>query len=225
MTASTTTSTPSPGPTASPVAAPPEELPTTFALTWDYRCPFARNAHEHVVTALEGGAPFDVRFVPFSLGEMHVEEGEVSVFDNPDKRVDHLAIEAGIVVRDKRPADFLRVHRALFGLRHDDAGDLKDEEQLREALSRKGVDPDFVFHEIESGWPAATFRKEHEAAVSEHSVWGVPTFVIGSQSVFVRLMTRPEGDAGLAQRTIERVLRLFVDLPELNEFKHTSIPR
>jgi len=39
----------------------------SFAVTWDYRCPFARNAHEHLLTALESGADWDVRFVPFSL--------------------------------------------------------------------------------------------------------------------------------------------------------------
>jgi hypothetical protein len=197
----------------------------SFAVTWDYRCPFARNAHEHIVTALEGGAPFDVTFLPFSLGEMHLEEGQPSVFDDPEQRSSHLAIEAGIVVRDKLPDRFLQVHRALFALRHDEAADLKDEAALREVLSRQEVDADFVFSEIASGWPAAEFRKEHDIAVSSHSVWGVPTFIVGQQSVFVRLMTRPEGDAGLAQQTIERVLRIFVDLPELNEYKHTTIPR
>ena len=202
-----------------------EQLPTAFAVTWDYRCPFARNAHEHILTALEGGAPFDVTFVPFSLGEMHVEEGELSVFDDPSKRRDHLAIEAGIVVRDKLPEQFRLVHRALFALRHDDARDLKDEAALREVLFAQGVDPDFVFGEIESGWPAATFRKEHDLAVREHQVWGVPTFVVGDEAVFVRIMTRPGGDAGIAQRTIERVLRIFVEAPELNEYKHTTIPR
>jgi len=208
-----------------PIPVSSEELPTAFAVTWDYRCPFARNAHEHIVTALEGGAPFEVTFVPFSLGEMHLEEGEPSVFDNPEKRRDHLAMEAGLVVRDKLPERFLQVHKALFALRHDEARDLRDEAVLREVLSAQGVDADVVFDEIESGWPAATFRKEHDLAVSEHSVWGVPTFIAGSQAVFVRVMTRPQGDTGLAQRTLERVLRIFVDLPELNEYKHTTIPR
>ena len=43
-----------------------------FALTWDYRCPFAWKAHDHVVTALQGGADWDVTFLPFSLGQVHV---------------------------------------------------------------------------------------------------------------------------------------------------------
>ena len=46
-----------------------------FAVTWDYRCPFARNAHEHVVLGLAAGAPWDVTFLPFSLDQVHVEEG------------------------------------------------------------------------------------------------------------------------------------------------------
>ncbi len=48
----------------------------SFAVTWDYRCPFARNAHEHVVAGLEAGADWEVDFLPFSLNQMHVEEGD-----------------------------------------------------------------------------------------------------------------------------------------------------
>ncbi len=36
-----------------------------FSVTWDYRCPFARNANEHILTALQGGAEWDVTFIPF----------------------------------------------------------------------------------------------------------------------------------------------------------------
>ena len=52
-------------------------------------------------------------------------------------------------------------------------------------------------------------------------VFGVPTFMVGDRAVFVRLMSRPQGDAALARRTIDGVLDLFVDQPDLNEFKHT----
>lgn len=198
-----------------------------FSLTWDYRCPFARNAHEHVLAALQAGALYDVEYVPFSLTQMHVEDGESPVWDNPAKAQDLLAIEVGLVVRDRFPDQFARVHWALFALRHDHGGDLRDEASLREVLTQEGVDADSVFAEIESGWPLDTFRKEHDAAERDHSVWGVPTFIVDDQAAFVRLMTRPEGDGELARRTIDRVLTLLGDdgFPELNEFKHTSIPR
>ncbi len=53
----------------------------------------------------------------------------------------------------------------------------------------------------------------------------MPTFISGEQAVFVRLMDRPAGDGDHAIRTVERVLDQLEGFPDLNEFKHTSIPR
>ena len=96
---------------------------------------------------------------------------------------------------------------------------------VRRALEGAGVDADRVFAEIADGWPLKAVRVAHEASVAEHEVFGVPTFITGDRAVFVRLMSRPEGDGDLARSTIDRVLSLVVDHPELNEFKHTSVPR
>ena len=52
-----------------------------FAVSFDYRCPFARNAHESVVAGLRAGRDWDVTFVPFSLDQVHVEEGEPPVWE------------------------------------------------------------------------------------------------------------------------------------------------
>jgi hypothetical protein len=200
--------------------------PTTikrFSVTWDYRCPFARNAHEHLLDALDSGAPYDVTFVPFSLNQMHLEEGDPAVFDDPTRHRDLLAMLVGIVVRDRRPDQWWTVHRALFALRHDDSRDLRDESELRAVLDREGVDAEYVFGEIASGWPLDTFRKEHDAAERDHAVWGVPTFIVGDQAAFVRIMTRPKGDGAAARRAIDRIINTLEDFPELNELKHTSI--
>jgi hypothetical protein len=195
-----------------------------FDITWDYRCPFARNAHEHVVAGLEAGADWDVTFVPFSLGQVHVTEGQPDVWDDPDSDTGLLALQAGVVVRDKFPDRFLTVHTALFALRHDEGLQLKDPAEVRRVLEASGVDADAVFEEIASGRPLQQVKEEHTAAAERHKVWGVPTFVQDDQSVFVRLMNRPAGDGALATTTIERVLDLL-PWAELNEYKHTSIPR
>ena len=100
---------------------------TSFAVTWDYRCPFARNAHEHLVAALEAGADWDVTFVPFSLNQMHVEEGEPDVWDDPSKADTLQAAEVAIVVRDRHPDAFLRFHAAMFQARHDQGRDIRAE--------------------------------------------------------------------------------------------------
>ena len=196
-----------------------------FAVSWDYRCPFARNAHEHVVEALRAGADWEVTFVPFSLNQVHVHEGEPDVWDDETKAPSLLAMQAGIVVRDRFPDHFLDAHAALFTARHDEARDIRERDVIADVLTEAGVDADAVFAEIADGWPLETFRKEHEAAASAHAMWGVPTFVKDGQAVFVRLMHRPQGDAELARTTIERVVDLVGGWPELNEFKHTSIAR
>jgi protein-disulfide isomerase-like protein with CxxC motif len=194
-------------------------------VSWDYRCPFARNAHEHLVTGLRAGAPWDVTFAPFSLSQVHVAEGEPSVWDTPERAPDLLALNAGVVVRDKFQGRFLDAHEALFAARHDKSGDIREQSVVREALSSAGVDADAVLAELEEPWVNDEVRKTHEWEVATHKMFGVPTFIVDDRAVFVRVMTRPRGDAELARSTIERVVRLIVDAPDLNEFKYTSISR
>lgn len=196
-----------------------------FGVTYDYRCPFARNAHEHVLTALEGGADWKVDFVPFSLSQAHVEEGEPPVWDDPDHRGDLLAIEASLAVLADQPEHFLRVHRALFAARHDEAADLRDQSVVAQVLAGAGADAEAALGAVASGGPRRRFRAAHEAAVVDHQVFGVPTFIVGDRAVFVRLMIRPDGDADLARATIERVVEIVAHHPEINELKATSIPR
>jgi len=197
----------------------------SFDVNWDYRCPFARNAHEHLVAGLADGADWEVGFVPFSLSQVHVEEGEPAVWDDPGKASHLIAMEAGIVVRDRHPEAFHDVHLGIFRARHDESKDLRDEAEVRRVLADNGVDPDEVMAEIADGWPLETFRKAHESSVNDHQAFGVPTFMVDGQAVFVRLTTRPEGNAELARATIEHVVTLAQSRPELNEFKHTTIRR
>jgi len=199
--------------------------PLTFSVTWDYRCPFARNGLEHIIDALESGTPWDVTFVPFFLNQPHVPEGGTPSWEDPAQQPDLLALAAGVAVRDRYPEHLLTVHRSLFAARHDEGGDLRDRSVVSNALSRAGADADSVLGEVEAGWPAKVVRDEHEQVVDQMQVFGVPTFIAGDTAVFVRLMSRPQGDTGLARATIEHVLGLMDGHPDLNEFKHTRIAR
>jgi hypothetical protein len=198
---------------------------SSFAITWDYRCPYARNAHEHVVAGLLAGAPWDVQFIPFNLDQTHLDENDTPVWDEPDRYPGLLATAAGIVVRDQFPAQFLTVHQALFAARHDRALDLRKREVLASVLSEAGVDGGAVMAALDDGWPLETFRKEHEAAAAEYQVFGVPTFIAGGRAVFVRLISRPGTDSELARSTVQRVVDLTAGWEDLNEFKQTVVPR
>ena len=48
---------------------------------------------------------------------------------------------------------------------------------------------------------------------------------MGEQAAFIRLMERPSLSAQPPMETIERLVTMLEDWPELNEFKHTSLPR
>ncbi|HET9059663.1 MAG TPA: DsbA family protein [Acidimicrobiales bacterium] len=195
-----------------------------FEVTWDYLCPFARNAHEHLVTALEAGAEWDVTFRFFSLSQSHAPEGN-EVWSDPLVHSGVLAGLCGIVVRDREPDHFLATHRALFQARHDKGVDLRDPDAVARTLDEVGLEGAAVVEEALSGWPAQIARSEHQEAVTAWEVFGVPTFIADGRAAFVRLMTRPGDDAKLAEQTIERVLDLFENFAELNEYKFTQIAR
>jgi hypothetical protein len=196
-----------------------------FAVTWDYRCPFARNAHEHILVGLADGANWDVSFLPFSLTQAHVPEGGIPAWDDPAKAPDLMALAAGVVVRDEYPEHFGAVHHALFAARHDQGLDLRNRGVVAGVLDAAGVPGDKVLAQVDSGTPIDEIERAHLQAVGEWSVFGVPTFVVDGRAVFVRLMSRPGDDAALARRTIEGIVQLMGDQPDLNEFKFTKLSR
>jgi DSBA-like thioredoxin domain len=196
-----------------------------FAVTWDYRCPFARNAHEHLIAGLADGADWDVTFLPFTLSQGHVPEGGTPVWDDPGKLPDLLALAAGVVVRDEYPEQFGAVHQALFSARHDEGLDIREATVVAGILDGAGVPGDKVLAEVEDGGPIDEIERAYLQAIKDWSVFGVPTFVVDDRAVFVRLMSRPEGDAALARRTIEGIVQLMDQQPDLNEFKYTTLDR
>ncbi len=200
-------------------------MSTSFSVTWDYRCPFARNAHEHLLTGLEAGADWELTYSAFSLDQAHVEEGQAAVWEEPDRYPGLLVNLAGIVVRDRVPERFATVHRALFAARHDQGLDLRDGDVVSKVLDVNGVDAAAVLSEIAAGWPLDVLKAEHSDAAGRLSVFGVPTFIKGERAVFIRLLDRPGDDSTRAITTVNRVLDLISEWPELNEFKYTAIPR
>jgi DSBA-like thioredoxin domain len=191
-----------------------------IAVTFDYRCPFARNAHEAVVTALRAGKDLDVRFLPFSLDQAHVEEGDPPVWERQPGEwgTGVTALLYGIAVRDQFPERFFDFHLAAFAARHDEGKKLGREEVLQEAVASVGLDVDAVAEEVWSGRPLKTLAAEHTEQVERWNAFGVPTFIEGDEAVFIRFMERNRVD------DLERALDLL-DWTRFNEFKRTQIPR
>ncbi len=188
-----------------------------FDITFDYLCPFARNANEAVVEGLQRGRDWEVAFRPFSLAQVHVEEGESSVFDDTTSS-GILALQWGVAIRDNDPENFPAAHVALFAARHDDGLDISDESVIRSALTGTSVDVVAMAEIVASGVPAKTLASEHTEAVERWQVFGVPTFIQDGVATFMRFMSRGDAD------DLDRALTML-DWQDLNEFKRTVAPR
>jgi predicted DsbA family dithiol-disulfide isomerase len=191
-----------------------------LAVTFDYRCPFARNAHEAVVAALRNGADLNVRFMAFSLDQAHVPEGESPVWerDPADWGTGVTPLLYGITVRDHFAEKFFDFHVATFAARFDHGLKLGHEETIRDVAAAAGLDVDAVAEEVWSGRPLKTLVAEHTEQVDRWSAFGVPTFIEGDEAVFIRFMERGRVD------DLERALDLL-EWSRLNEFKRTKIAR
>lgn len=198
-------------------------MTTAFEISWDYLCPFARNANEHVLAGLQAGADWQVEFRPFCLGQVHVPDGEPAVFDREDGAQYLFALAAGVTVRDHHPEHFADFHHAMFAARHDHGHDIKDQAVVRSVVTAAGLDAQEVMGRFDES--VETIRQSHNSAVQELGMFGVPTFVSGGRAVFVRLMDRPGEDSAHGRRTVEEVLNTLDRVPSLNEFKFTRIPR
>jgi DSBA-like thioredoxin domain-containing protein len=192
-----------------------------FALTWDYRCPFARNAHEALVNGLREGRDWDVRFWPFSLDQIHIEEGDTPAWQRDLDEKGMTGVRAllwGIAVRDAFADKFLDFHMGVFRARHDEGKKIAEEAVLREVAQSVGLDADAVAEEVASGRPLKALEAEHTEAADRYAVFGVPTVIDGEEAVFFRIMERGNVD------DLEQALGLVAST-RLNEFKRTKIPR
>jgi predicted DsbA family dithiol-disulfide isomerase len=192
----------------------------SVAVTFDYRCPFAYNGNLAVINAIRAGSDIEFRFVPFSLDQVHVEEGETAMWDrDPDDWGSGMrALLYGLAVRDAFADKFHDAHIELFAARHEHGKQLAEEDVLKEAVAAAGLDADAVAEEAWSGRPLKTLADEHNECVDNYGVFGVPTFWEDGQAAFVRFMNR--GNVPDLERMLE-----FLTWGDLNEFKRPRVPR
>jgi hypothetical protein len=178
--------------------------------------------HLHVVTALQNGANFEVQFLPWSLSQGY-REGDLDVWDDPGKDGDLVALAASVSVRDQQPEHFLNAHRALFEARHLHANRLHTFDEVASVLSSVHVDVEAVAADIETRRPHQLIGESHRR-LEPYEVFGVPTFVIGDDAVFVRYMEPPTNDVSASIDLVGGIVDMMVARPSLNEFKHTKLP-
>jgi protein-disulfide isomerase-like protein with CxxC motif len=195
-----------------------------FDLSFDYRCPFAKNIHLHVIAALRAGADFEVNFAPWSLSQGSLDDGELDVWNDPAYDADLISLAAAVSVRDQQSEYFLDAHEALFRARHDRAIRLVTLDEISNVLAPLGVDMARVAADVASRRPHDVIAASHKE-FERFEAFGVPTFVVNDDATFVRYMSEPQGDPAQSVELITALLAMMTNRPDLNEFKHTQLPR
>jgi hypothetical protein len=195
-----------------------------FDLSFDYRCPFAKNIHLHVVTALRAGADLDVNFAPWSLSQGGRSDGAPDVWNDPAYDADLISLAAAISVRDQQSEYFLDAHEALFRARHDRAIRLITLDEISNVLAPLGVDMAKVAADVASRRPHDVIAASHKE-FDRFEAFGVPTFVMNDDATFVRYMSEPSEDPAQSVELITALLAMMTNRADLNEFKHTQLPR
>ena len=195
----------------------------SFDVSFDYRCPFAKNLHLHVIEALRAGADFEVNFVPWSLSQGSRGDGP-DVWNDPAYDGDLLSLAAAVSVRDQQSEYFLDAHEALFRARHDRAIRLVTLDEISNVLAPLGVDMAKVAADVASRRPHDVIAASHKE-FDRFEAFGVPTFVVNDDATFVRYMSEPGDDPAQSVELITALLAMMTSRPDLNEFKHTQLPR
>jgi hypothetical protein len=196
---------------------------THFDLSYDYRCPFAKNIHLHVLAALEAGADLDVRFVPWTLSQGHREDGAPDVWDDPARDADLLSLAVGVSIHDQQSDVFPAAHAALFLARHEQGIRLVDFDEIAKGLDGLDVDLDEVRADVESRRPHGVIASSYRE-FERYEAFGVPTFVVNGDATFVRYMTGPTDKPSDSIKIIDSLITLMENDADLNEFKHTRLP-
>jgi protein-disulfide isomerase-like protein with CxxC motif len=196
----------------------------SFDLSFDYRCPFAKNIHLHVIEALRAGADFAVNFAPWSLSQGALDDDGPDVWDDPAYDAALLSLAAAVSVRDHQSEYFLDAHEALFRARHDRAIRLFTLDEISNVLAPLGVDMAKVAADVASRRPHDVIAASHKE-FERYEAFGVPTFVVNDDATFVRYMSEPDGDPATSVELISALLDMMTNRPDLNEFKRTQLPR
>jgi predicted DsbA family dithiol-disulfide isomerase len=149
-----------------------------------------------LLRARDQGRDFEVDWRYFSLTQVNNKEEGWTVWGATASERGQLAFKAAEAAR--RQGAFDRLHMPLLEARHVHQRKLEEREVVREVAAEAGLDMQRFERDLEASDILEPLARDHQAAVSEHAVFGTPTFVFpDGASAYVRVRPAPEGKDAL----------------------------
>lgn len=198
--------------------------PIEFDVFFDFLCPFVYRASvlvEHV--GRSGSLRLRPRWRYFSLSQVNSKDDGWTVWDAPEleKVKGRLAFKAAEAAR--RQGRFEDFRMPLMEARHRDRLDIDEVAVVERVAVDSGLDLERFRRDVGDPSILAALATDHTAAVTEHGVFGTPTFVFpDGAAAYVRLAEAVEGPA--ATEVFDRLVTVAAGEPRILEIKRPRKP-
>jgi predicted DsbA family dithiol-disulfide isomerase len=195
-----------------------------FDVYYDYLCPFVYRASVLLQNVMDSGdRKLEIRWRYFSLTQVNSKDEGWTVWDAPDSEHvrGRLAFKAAEAAR--RQDAFENFHMPLLHARHLDRVDIDDAAVLERVGEEAGLDLDRFRRDMADPAILAVLEADHRRAVTEHGVFGTPTFVFpDGASAYVRLSEAPAPSDSVA--IFDRLVSIAAEEPRILEIKRPVKP-
>ena len=190
-----------------------------FDVFFDYSCPFVYRA-AGLIDAVRAvsGRDIEVRWRYFSLTQVNSKDDRWTVWDAP--ATEHvrgrLAFQAAEAAR--RQGRFEVMHRALLDGRHRARLDLDDNAVVERLAADAGLDLERFRRDLADPSLLDALASDHRGGVSEHGVFGTPTFVFADGAAAYVRLAELAGEDG-AVRVFDHLVAVAAAEPRILEIK------
>ena len=190
---------------------------------YDYFCPFVYRASV-LLQNVGRTRPLKVAWRYFSLAQVNSKDDGWTVWDAPasENVRGRMAFKAAEAARKQgRFEDF---HMPLLEARHRDRLEIDESEVVERVAVDVGLDLNRFRKDVSDPDILSSLARDHRQAVSEHGVFGTPTFVFpDGASAYVRLREAPEvGDD--SARVFDHLVSVAAREPLILEIKRPRKP-
>jgi predicted DsbA family dithiol-disulfide isomerase len=195
-----------------------------FEVFYDYLCPFVYRASVLLQNLGRFRAPRpNVTWRYFSLTQVNSKNDGWTVWDAPaaERVRGRLAFKAAEAAR--RQGRFDDFHMPLLEARHRDRLDLEELDVIERVAADSGLDLERFRRDLDAPDILTSLARDHKHGVSEHGVFGTPTFVLNDgASAYIRLAQAPDpADSG---RVFDHLWAIAAGEPSILEIKRPRKP-